>query len=148
MHHDQQSDMWMQRPLPLPLLRYSAHDIEMIALVYDRFAPGQRGDYLEPLAELLAMSARYMQAYPTRELRALHVPLDLCRFLPLDVLVPPPMWALRYSCARCVRMLTLSCFLTTQAGNRGPVVRLSLCRLCNLLARRNEERIVREWIVA
>ncbi|KAI1790034.1 ribonuclease H-like domain-containing protein [Ganoderma leucocontextum] len=159
MHQENQSDMWMQRPLPPPLLRYSAHDIEMIALVYDRFGPGKQGNYLKPFQELMAMSARYMQAYPTRELRALHVPLDLCRFLPLDVLTAPPAGGARYRCARCERMLSLPCFLTTHvqatpAGSRGrggasnsqPLVRLSLCRLCDLLARRNAERIVREWI--
>ncbi|KAM5539782.1 hypothetical protein V8D89_006595 [Ganoderma adspersum] len=155
MHEDQQSAMWMQRPLPPPLLHYAAHDIELIALVLDRFGPGEQGDYLGQLPELLAMSAQYMLAYPMRELRALHVPLDLCRFLPLDVLDAPPARAPRYGCARCMRMLSLACFLTTraqaepvggEASGSQRLVRLSLCRLCNLLARRNAEVIVRGWL--
>ncbi|PIL29376.1 hypothetical protein GSI_09428 [Ganoderma sinense ZZ0214-1] len=130
MHADQQSAMWMQRPLPSPLLHYAAHDIELIALVLDRFAPGQRGDYLTALPDLLAMSARYMQASPTRELRALHVRLDLCRFVPLDVLKAPSAGATRLK----------------EASRRQSLVRLSLCRLCDLLARRNAEVIVRDWL--
>lgn len=149
MHEDQQSAMWMQRPLPSPLLHYAAHDIELIALVLERFGPGEQGNYLARLPELLAMSARYMLVYPTRELRALHVPLDLCRFLPLDILDALPARAPRYGCARCMRMLSLACFVAGYIHvlpfGEAPVygsqclVRFSICRLCNLLARRNAE---------
>ena len=156
MHEDQQSAMWMQRPLPSPLLHYAAHDIELIALVLERFRPGEQGNYLARLPRLLEMSARYMLVYPSRELRALHVPLDLCRFLPLDILKAPPAWTLRYRCARCVRMLSPGCFATTHmevwpvggdasSSRSQRPVRFSLCRLCNLLSRRNGEMIVGEW---
>ncbi|EJF59684.1 hypothetical protein DICSQDRAFT_171859 [Dichomitus squalens LYAD-421 SS1] len=86
MHYERGGDMWMLRPLPAPLLRYSCHDIEMIAAMYARFS---KFGYLKPLDELKATTERYLHSYPTRELRALHASLDLCKFVPMDVLTPP-----------------------------------------------------------
>ena len=147
MHRDHGSDMWMVRPLPVPLLRYSCHDIELIAAVYARFS---KSSFLKPLDELMEMTARYLQSYPTRELRALHVSLDLCKFIPMDVLSAPCANTPRYHCTRCERMLSLPCFSLDSGGGETSgsqgLVRLSTCRLCSLLARRKSESIPTEWV--
>ncbi|KAI0752941.1 hypothetical protein C8Q80DRAFT_486532 [Daedaleopsis nitida] len=162
LHKKNGTEMWMQRPLPDVLLQYSAHDIEMIARMYERFK--KKSSYLRDPDTLKEMSARYMRAYPTRELKALHAQLDITKFLPLDVLEAPPEQARRYRCLRCERMLSLSCFATAAAGtgrgteqrddrssdgssgDDGRARRFTVCHLCYLLARRNTESMLGEWI--
>ncbi|TBU52672.1 hypothetical protein BD310DRAFT_211457 [Dichomitus squalens] len=151
MHYERGGDMWMLRPLPAPLLRYSCHDIEMIAAMYARFS---KFGYLKPLDELKATTERYLHSYPTRELRALHASLDLCKFVPMDVLTPPIPNTMRYHCTRCERMLSLSCFSlhyadvqgSGETSNSQPLVRMSTCRLCTLIAQRNSGPVVAEWV--
>ncbi|KAI0717816.1 ribonuclease H-like domain-containing protein [Cerioporus squamosus] len=167
MHEQDRTEVWMQRPLPSALLEYSAHDIHIIAQLFARFQ--KKGHYLDDDEALKAMSARYMEAYPTRELRAKHAPLDLCKFVPLDVLAPPPDGMPKFECARCERMLSLRCFSTAArpdskgnpdaaapAGSEPEVTsqedqttvtqRFTLCRLCKLLARLNSETTLGEWV--
>ncbi|RPD55496.1 hypothetical protein L226DRAFT_469863 [Lentinus tigrinus ALCF2SS1-7] len=167
MHAQDRTEMWMRRPLPPALLEYAAHDIELIAKVFARFQ--KKGQYLDHLEALKEMSARYMEVYPTRELRAKHAQLDLCKFVPLEVLTPPQDGAPRFECARCGRVLSLLCFSTAaagvktaesgdaassakpepQVGEQGDRVveqRLTLCRLCHLIARRNSEEVLGEWV--
>ncbi|KAI0686581.1 ribonuclease H-like domain-containing protein [Earliella scabrosa] len=172
LHKQNGSEIWMHRPLPEALLQYSARDVEIIARLYARLR--EKGGYLSNPDELKAMSARYMRVYPTRELKAMHVPLHLSRFLPLDVLEEPPPDAPRYRCVRCERMLSLPCFActaqqrsTTSTFRDGDSVdsavtedsaayapgfgdvqlRFTMCRLCNLLALRNAETITGWWVV-
>lgn len=133
----------MNRPLSTPLLRYSAHDIKLIALLYAFFSNSARSaSYLGDMSGLKAMSARYMLVYPTRELRALHMTLGMARFVPFEVL-EEPLGGVRCSCTRCSRLLSLRCFATTVEG--GVEKRKTFCRLCVLLARKNWEGKVPEW---
>ena len=136
--------MWTNRPLPSVLLQYAAHDIEVIARLYKRFLKASRNSFFANLPALKAASMRYMSVYTTREMHALHEPQDLLRFMPLDVLDAPDPSAPRYRCGRCERELSISCFKTEIAG--GLKTRMSLCRLCVLLARRRKEASLGEWI--
>ncbi|TFK84655.1 hypothetical protein K466DRAFT_526996 [Polyporus arcularius HHB13444] len=176
MHEQDRTEMWMQRPLPEALLAYSAHDIHIIAQLFARFE--KKGHYLDDQEALKAISARYMEACPTRELRAKHAQLDLCKFVPLDVLTPPPDGIPTFECARCERVLSLRCFstaarppsdseeskaagpasdaaapagltseeVTAEEGQTTITWRLTLCRLCSLLARRHSEAALGEWV--
>ncbi|RPD55495.1 hypothetical protein L226DRAFT_574537 [Lentinus tigrinus ALCF2SS1-7] len=162
------TDVWLQRPLPPTLLEYSAHDIQLIAKLFARFQ--KKGQYLNDPEALKAMSARYMEVYSSRELTAKHVPLDLCKFVPLEVLAPPKDGVSRFECARCERVLSLASFSTApvasvkivDADDAAPSVerepepeaqdntvakqRLTLCRLCHLVAREKSEADLGEWV--
>ena len=85
-----------------------------------------------------------------QSLKELHVPLDLAKFVPLDVLHAPTPDSPRYRCSRCERMLSLPCFFTRSVelspdgevsecldGQGRMQQRMPLCRLCVLIARRN-----------
>ncbi len=174
MHEQDRTEVWMQRPLPEALLDYSAHDIHIIAQLFARFE--KKGHYLDDQEALKATSARYMDACPTRELRAKHAQLDLSKFVPLGVLTPPPEGMPTFECARCERMLSLRCFstsarppseeskaagpasdpaapagvtpeeVTAEEGQSTMTWRLTLCRLCSLLARRHSEVALGEWV--
>ena len=92
----------------------SDSDVQIIGALYSRLrlmrksVPSGR-----PSLELIkAASARYMRSWPSRELKELHVPLDLAKFVPLDVLHAPTPHSPRYRCRRCERMLSLPCFFT------------------------------------
>ena len=157
------TDAWMKRPLPPTLLEYSAHDIQLIAKVYARFQ--KKGTYLNDPEAMMAMTERYMKTYPTRELRAKHALLDLCKFVPLEVLTAPQEGVPKFECARCERVLSLSSFATaegTHADEVGEIApppadpqaetahtiaqRLTLCRLCHIVARRGKEEALGEWV--
>ncbi|KAH9915154.1 ribonuclease H-like domain-containing protein [Epithele typhae] len=138
MHEEQESEMWMTRPLPAHLLKYSARDIELLALMHRRF---RSNGYLRDIELLKQTSRRYLDVYPTRELRALHSPLHLTKFMPLDVLrAPSP--GLRIVCVRCTRGLSPDCFSTRVEGKQKQ--RAACCRLCALLVRKEGEQV--EWV--
>lgn len=159
MHQQDRTEMWMRRPLPPALLEYAAHDIELIAKLFTRFQ--KKGKYLDDVETLKEMSTRYMEVFATRELRAKHASLKLCKFVPMEVLTPPQYDAPRFECARCARVLSLQCFSTAESikpveggsvaasepkaqvaeptGGNTAMYRQSFCRLCHLVARRNSE---------
>ena len=152
LHNDSGSAMWMDRPLPPILLHYAAHDIEIIARVYLRFEGGlgrrRKGKspfYTLHLPELKMASARYVRVIPSRAQRARFAEMGLSRFMPLEVLKPPPKHAGRFTCYRCDLWLSLACFST----NMKDVTRwrLSFCKLCTLLAHKESEESVGEWVV-
>ena len=144
--------MWMERPLPPVLLDYAAHDIEIIARVYARFESraGRSNKktnlfYNSRLSELKIASARYVGKNTSRAQRAHFSEIGLSRFLPFEVLDPPPKHAGRYSCFRCEQWLSLPCFSTEKRGLLR--WRLSFCRLCALLARKGLEDSLGELVV-
>ncbi|KAI0717810.1 ribonuclease H-like domain-containing protein [Cerioporus squamosus] len=153
LHRSDGGSMWLNRPLPAMLLDYAARDIYLISRVSDVLL--RRVD----VEQLRGASARYMRVYPTRELKEAHVPLELSKFVPLDVIEAPPPDALQYRCARCERMLSLSCFATRSAvvegvepdetvqddGASGHWWRWTMCRLCVLIAVRNAEAQMESW---
>ena len=143
MHRWNGSAIWMQRPLQSKLLRYAAHDLTIIARLYAHFRDA-RGGFLDDIEDLKEMSARYMCAIPTREMRALYVAKqDLPRFVPMDVL-DAPLDDEKRKCGRCERELTLSCFTTEMRS--GAMMRKSFCRLCDLLARNRRGVTTVGWV--
>ena len=106
----------------------------MTSLIYARFQA--KGKYLKHPDKLREMTTRYMEVYPTRELRARHVNLDLYKFLPLEVLTPSSTDMQRYKCEYCERMLVPASFPQHAADHRDSDQTLepfTRCRLCTLL---------------
>lgn len=136
--------MWMIRPLPSSLIRYSALRIEVIAQLYAYFGGKRAAIWLPDIDALKAISSRYTQAYPSRELRALHRPLGLVQFLPLEVLEASPGDGVPYTCARCASVLSLQSFSTKMRS--GVRRRRTFCKLCVLLARRSKEAVAPKWV--
>ncbi|TFK80693.1 hypothetical protein K466DRAFT_503441 [Polyporus arcularius HHB13444] len=158
LHETDGGSMWLNRPLPPMLRDYAARDIQLISRVSDVILP--RVD----MEQLREASARYMRVYPTRELKEAHVPLELSKFAPLDVIDAPPPGTPAYPCARCGRMLSLSCFATREptavaegaerepdasVQDQGPSAghrwRWTMCRLCVLIAVRKSEAQMESW---
>ncbi|RPD55489.1 hypothetical protein L227DRAFT_510071 [Lentinus tigrinus ALCF2SS1-6] len=158
LHRTDGGSMWLHRPLPAMLLDYAAHDIWLISRVADVLLPRVS------VEQLREASARYMRVYPTREAKEAHVPLELSKFVPLDVVDAPLPGAPRYYCARCERTLSLSCFGTRQTPTEeaegdsdtpvnvcstvltGPAFqRWTVCHLCVLIACRNLEVQTGPW---
>ncbi len=153
LREDHGLDMWLIRPLPANLLHEAARDVRLIAAIYPRIlSKGSRAKTRASLDAIKSASARYMRSWPSRELKALHVPLELVKFAPLDILYAPEPDARRYRCERCERMLSLGCFFTRfvefapdgeavecaeGTGEDVHMQRMPLCRLCVLIARRN-----------
>ncbi|RPD70656.1 hypothetical protein L226DRAFT_514191 [Lentinus tigrinus ALCF2SS1-7] len=131
LHKKHGSAMWLLRPFPDDLQRHCVYNVKLISLIYARFRA--KSKYLQHPEELKQMTTRYMEAYPTRELRALHVPLDLDKFLPLEVLTPCPRNTRRYKCVRCERMLIPASFPQHPVSDDDKDER---CRLCTLLVLR------------
>ncbi len=82
-------DMWLQRPLPEMLLRYAAHDLELIAQLYVNF---QRAGWINKrnVPQLKAQSERYLRTFRTRAIKDLFDQRGLGPFMPLHVLETPP----------------------------------------------------------
>ena len=159
LHRTDGGSLWLTRPLPAMLLHYAAHDIRLISRVAEVLLP--RVD----VQRLREASARYMRVYATRAAKEAHVPLELSKFVPLDVIDAPPPDAPRYLCARCKRMLSLQCF-GVRSGEEGggdvdaststisvhnvqsswtTLQRWTVCHLCVLLACRNSEVQTGPW---
>ncbi|KAI0752938.1 hypothetical protein C8Q80DRAFT_486390 [Daedaleopsis nitida] len=155
--------MWLERPLHPALLQQAAREVVTIAHVHSRLQSKTPVHRRVADGAICAASARYMRVYPTRELKELHVSLDLGKFLPLDVLDAPDPSGTRYRCARCERMLSLSCFFTRAVsldpdgepvespdGRGSAVQRMPFCQLCILIARRlakDSEVALGEWVL-
>ncbi|KAI0640481.1 ribonuclease H-like domain-containing protein [Trametes meyenii] len=139
MHQNNESELWMTRPLPAKLLAYAAHDLEMIALVYGHFM--DKAWIRNETAQLKVQSARYVEMFRTREDFEQFSSRDLKRFMPFGF-VEGGSRAPRYLCSSCEQSLTADCFtkkVTPRSqGMGGEVQRLSYCRLCNAIARRNQ----------
>ncbi|KAI0633944.1 ribonuclease H-like domain-containing protein [Trametes polyzona] len=133
MHAAGGSALWLKRPLPENLLEYAAHDLTLIALVYAYFL---RKTWIHTAVDrgtLGAQSARYVAFFGTREGMARAAAQDRKRFMPLGIIDD------------------------VGDGGRGQgkrggqtrtgvqVQRRAFCRLCNAIAKRNEEA-EGEWV--
>ncbi|KAI0665327.1 hypothetical protein C8Q78DRAFT_1073023 [Trametes maxima] len=128
------------------LLTYAAHDLEMISLVYGHFM--RKAWIRNEMVQLKTWSARYVGMFHTREHAEQFGLRDLKRFMPFGF-IEEGKGAPRYLCASCEQQLTADCFTKKATpggkGKRGKVQRLSYCRLCNAIARRNEST-QGEWV--
>ncbi|KAI0752937.1 ribonuclease H-like domain-containing protein [Daedaleopsis nitida] len=156
-------DKWRKRPLSPLLLKHAVRDVFLVSHVHFQLEKHTPPVRRVGSKKIRAASTRYLRAYPTRELKELHVTLELSKFVPLDVLEVLDFKAQRYKCARCERMLSLSCFFTREitreldgefveslnrSGSR--VQRMRSCRLCFLIARRqtsNREVALQDWVL-
>ncbi|KAI0672578.1 ribonuclease H-like domain-containing protein [Trametes maxima] len=145
-HQENGSELWMTHPLPEKLLTYAAHDLEMISLVYGHFM--RKAWIRNEMVQLKTWSARYVGMFHTREHAEQFGLRDLKRFMPFGF-IEEGKGAPRYLCASCEQQLTADCFTKKATpggkGKRGKVQRLSYCRLCNAIARRNEST-QGEWV--
>ncbi|KAI0800016.1 hypothetical protein C8Q74DRAFT_385926 [Fomes fomentarius] len=122
LHKAHGGDMWLLRPLPAALLDDAARNVRLIAAIHSRITPkGERAKACVPLEAMMSASVRYMRSWPSRELKAFHVPLELTKFIPLDTLHAPKPDERRFRCERCERMLSLGCFFTRGCRSVGCV---------------------------
>lgn len=159
MHESGGSALWLARPLPPALLTYAAHDLTLIALLHAHFT--RRAWVRKTMPVLLAQSAAYVGSIGTREENARLGEMDLKRFMPLGIVdgggEEEGPW---YACACCGREMAVGCFVTRAGGvedgarqgvgyaQRAAVQnrqRLSYCRLCSAVARR-QGRTQGEWV--
>ncbi|OJT03418.1 hypothetical protein TRAPUB_5995, partial [Trametes pubescens] len=157
MHESGGSAFWLARPLPSALLTYAAHDLTLIALLYAHFT--RRAWVRKTMQALQAQSVAYVGSIGSREENARLGELDLKRFMPLGIVdgggEDAGPW---YECACCARELAVGYYMTrvvgVEGGERQGVgyarraqgrQRLSYCRLCSAVARRNERR-QGEWV--
>lgn len=143
MHKKAGSAIWLQRPLPDLLLQYAAHDISLISQLHANFL---RAGWINgrALPLLRQQSARYVSATTTRRAKDIQDDRFLSLFVPLDVMDEPPAGSPRFICEGCEMTLSLRCFPVSQMGGREE--RLTFCRLCLLLARRNQEVSQGRWV--
>ncbi|KAI0079780.1 hypothetical protein K474DRAFT_1616836 [Panus rudis PR-1116 ss-1] len=144
MHKNNQSDMWMQRPLTEQLLRYAAMDIQLISMLCTAFI--QKGWIpSDPYRynELLTQCARYVSAHREQGKSAETDVFRPTGVMPLDVLTTP--WGSLQKCIACHRSLSPSCFETTTDGiNRW---RRPRCTLCQVLAMKHRLDHDNRWIL-
>ncbi|TFK84653.1 hypothetical protein K466DRAFT_588742 [Polyporus arcularius HHB13444] len=140
----QGSGIWLERPLPETLLRYAAHDLTLIAMLYASF---MRGGWIKEnnVALLKEQSARYMRTFRTREIKDLFDDSKVAMFVPLHVLEAPPGNAQLIECLWCKQQLPLRCFTVRRDAGRVQQ-RSTLCKLCAALAKRDSEGSRGEWV--
>ncbi|RDX45588.1 hypothetical protein OH76DRAFT_1486238 [Lentinus brumalis] len=141
-------DMWLQRPLPEMLLRYAAHDLELIAQLYVNF---QRAGWINKrnVPQLKAQSERYLRTFRTRAIKDLFDQRGLGPFMPLHVLEKPFAKARCFECVGCKQLLILHWFSTgTREGGRTPKqrTRCTYCKLCVALAKKKSEKFQGKWV--
>lgn len=110
------------------LLQYAAHDIEMIAALYEHF---KANSWITTLNEdvLVDQSMRYAHSlYYQGRVADNHV-FGSCCVLPLDVLREPR--GLTVPCQGCNRLQSLHCFTINRRG-RKIVARTNICRVCQI----------------
>lgn len=155
MHESNGTASWLARPLPGALQTYAAHNLTLIALVYEHFT---RQSWVRTrMPTLQAQCAAYVGTLDSREENERRSELDIMRFMPLGIIdggeddsVP------RYTCSCCRRDLAASCYsMGLQSGaERGERPKMgqaqngqrsSFCRLCNAVAQKNR-RAQGEWV--
>ncbi|TFK84652.1 hypothetical protein K466DRAFT_665018 [Polyporus arcularius HHB13444] len=141
-------DMWLKRPLPEMLLRYAAHDLELIGQLYVNF---QRAGWINKrnVPQLKAQSERYLRTFRTRAIKDLFDQRGLGPFMPLHVLEKPFAKARCFECAGCKQLLILHWFSTgTRDGGRAPKqrTRCTYCKLCVALAKKKSEKFKGKWV--
>lgn len=94
--------MWLDRPLSVTQLQYSAGDIQLIAQIYSTFV--EKGFIDEP--KLLQQGERYV-SLRGESLGGIN---DAHPLLPLGILSQPPSWEFTHVCSTCKRSLSLSSF--------------------------------------
>ncbi|KAH9847666.1 ribonuclease H-like domain-containing protein [Lenzites betulinus] len=145
MHESGGSSQWLARPLPPSLLKYAAHDLTLIALVYAHFQ--RRAWVRKSIPTLRTQSAAYICALETREENARLGELGLKRFMPLGIIdkhTDADRGAV-YACSCCGQELTVY-YYTTRSLAPDFRERLSFCRLCSAVALRNKWTSQGEWI--
>jgi len=142
MHKDNGSTIWLERPLSPQLLAYAAHDIELIAVLYDHF---KAICWITPTNEptLMAQSLRYAHSLSHQG----RVPEDdvfgSSAVLPLDVLTEPR--GLKFPCHGCHRMQSLYCF-SVKKQNKKPLSRTNICRICQIKLLIKEKKHPIVWL--
>ena len=128
MHKTNGSTIWLCRPLMPQLVQYAAHDIEMIAALYEHF---KAKSWITPRNEgtLVDKSMRYAYSHYYQGRVVEDDVFGSCAVLPLDVLREPR--GLTVPCQGCNRMQSLNCFTINRKG-RKIVARTNLCRVCQI----------------
>ncbi|KAI6008612.1 ribonuclease H-like domain-containing protein [Pisolithus marmoratus] len=128
MHKAVGSSIWLNRPLPPKLLAYAAHDIELIAVLYEHF---KTKAWITPANELLlvAQSMRYAYSLFYQGRVADDDVFGPCAVLPLDVLSDSR--GPKVQCYGCNRMLSLSCYTLRKQGKKLQT-RSNICRICQI----------------
>lgn len=143
MHKALGSSIWLDRPLPPKLLAYAAHDIELIAALYEHF---KKRAWVTPTNEplLMAQSMRYAYSLLHQGRVAKDDVFGQSSVLPLDVLSESP--GPQFQCRGCQRMQPLSCYsVRTQAENSQ--ARSDICRTCQIKVLLKEAYFPVSWVV-
>ncbi|KAI6157105.1 ribonuclease H-like domain-containing protein [Pisolithus tinctorius] len=143
MHKALGSSIWLDRPLPSKLLAYAAHDIELIAALYEHF---KKRAWVTPANEplLMAQSMRYAYSLLHQGRVAKDDLFGQSSVLPLDVLSESP--GPQFQCRGCQRMQSLSCYsVRTQAENSQ--ARSDICRTCQIKVLMKEAYFPVSWVV-
>lgn len=139
-HNQNESEKWLERPIPEVLLQYAANDILRIAGMYDKFV--ERGYILEAhLDAFVAQSTRYVGMFRNRGRPAGDNPFLRSGIMPLHVFGPDTdewkgakeLWA----CKRCSNVLPVSYFPVVPRTDR----RLDSCRVCTLILAREAYKL-------
>ncbi|KAG9311406.1 ribonuclease H-like domain-containing protein [Chiua virens] len=128
MHKANGSMVWLERPLVLQLLQYAAHDIEMMAALYEHFK-AQSWITLLNYDGLVDQSMRYAYSLYHQGRLSDDDVFGSCAVLPLDVLREPR--GVTVPCHGCHRLQSLRCFTIDKRG-RKIVARTNLCRVCQI----------------
>lgn len=142
MHKAVGSAIWLDRPLPPNLLAYAAHDIEMIATLYEHF---KTNSWITSANELLlvAQSMRYAYSLFYQGRVADNDVFGPCAVLPLDVLSESR--GPHFQCHGCHRMQSLSCYSVRKQGKK-PQARSNICRTCQIKALLKETKYPIIWV--
>lgn len=142
MHKDNGSTIWLERPLSPQLLAYAAHDIELIAVLYEHF---KAICWITPTNEptLMAQSLRYAHSLSHQGRMAEDDVFGSSAVLPLDVLTEPH--GLKFPCHGCHRMQSLYCF-SVRKQNKKPQSRTNICRVCQIKLLIKEKKYPITWL--
>lgn len=136
MHSQNESDKWLQRPLPELLLQYAANDITRIAGMYDKFV--EKNYLLEPeeqLEALLRQSTRYVGTFRDTGRPAKDNALLQSGIMPFHVFAPElDGWSADKLCKNCKTFLPLTYFPFVPGTKRR--YRRENCRICTLILAR------------
>ena len=150
MHHDNETEGWMARPIPDVLVEYAANDIRRISALYDHFISE---NYISKanLPVILKQSALY--AGVSRQVDAPWEDTSLTRsgILPLDILTNvADAEGETQVCDKCRRAMSKGCFPIIKGRvNKGVVGRQEVergasCRLCCFYLARIEYAVLNE----